>query len=136
VLVLDQFPRSIHRGTPRAFAGDAAAQRLAIDAFDRGEHLGLAIEEQNFLIMPLVHSEHLPLHARAIELMDALIADAPEPLRPIFGMGSEQSRKYHEVISRFGRFPHRNAALGRESTPDEVGFLEDWAARQPPAGMR
>ncbi len=134
VLLLDQFTRTLYRDTPRAFAGDPAAQALAVEAFDQGIDRELALDERNFLVMPFLHAEDLGLQERAIGLMDRIVADAPLELRTVYSMGIEQSRKYRDVIARFGRFPHRNAVLGRESTPEELEFLKDWAAKQPPKG--
>jgi uncharacterized protein (DUF924 family) len=85
--------------------------------------------------MPLLHAEDPALQARAARLCGALVADAPEALRPVYGMAPEQSAKYSDIIGRFGRFPHRNAALGRASTDAELEFLRDWSARQHPTGM-
>jgi uncharacterized protein (DUF924 family) len=132
ILLLDQFARSLYRDTPKAYAGDPAAQRLCVEALDRGLEANLAIAERNFLIMPLLHAEELALQERGISEMDRFVAAAPPALQPIYAMGIEQSRKYRDVIARFGRFPHRNAVLGRTSTPEELDFLRDWSAKQPP----
>lgn len=134
ILLLDQFARSIHRDSPRAFAGDAKAQQLTMEALD--SVLLYTPEERQFLIMPLLHAEDLALQETGVHEMEDHVDAAPEPLRPLYAMGLEQSRKYRAVIAQFGRFPHRNAALGRTSTPEEEEFLEDWAERQPPSGMR
>ncbi len=134
VLVLDQFPRSIYRGDPRAFAGDPRAQRLAIDSFDRGLDRALTLERRQFLCMPLLHAEDLALQDRGIVESDRLFAEATDWQRPIYAMGVEQARKYRDIIARFGRFPHRNAVLGRISTPEEEAFLVGWNERQPPRG--
>lgn len=134
IVLLDQFTRSIFRDSPRAFEGDKKAQQLAVEALD-----GLAlfsVEERQFLIMPLLHAEELGLQEMGVHEMQDHVDAAPEELRPLFAMGLEQSRKYRDVIARFGRFPHRNAALARTSTPEEEDFLKDWAAKQAPAGMR
>ena len=135
ILVLDQFTRTIYRDTPRAFAGDPTAQRLAVEAFDAGWHHRLGSEEKLFLTMPLVHAEQRALQERACDLMQALVDDAPPPLREVFSMAVEQSQKYCDIITRFGRFPHRNAVLGRSSTEDELEFLRDWEAKRRPEGM-
>ena len=132
IILIDQFTRSIYRDSPRAFAGDVRAQQLSLD--------GLATpyphEERQFLLMPLLHAEDLKLQQLGLDEIEKHVASAPELLRPMFAMGLEQSRKYLDVIARFGRFPHRNAALGRTSTPEEQQFLRDWSERQPPSGMR
>jgi len=132
ILLLDQFPRGLFRDTPRAYAGDERARRLALEAFDRGLDRGLSIDERNFLIMPLLHAEDLALQERAISLMDRLVADAPAELQPVYAMGLEQTRKYRDIIARFGRFPHRNQILGRPSSPDELELIKDWASKGPP----
>jgi uncharacterized protein (DUF924 family) len=85
--------------------------------------------------MPLVHAESLALQERALQLFDAVIHDAPDWQREILAMGVEQTRKYRDVIARFGRFPHRNAILGRPNTPEEEQFLVGWAAMKRPRGV-
>ena len=132
VILLDQFPRSLWRDQPKAYAGDSEAQRFATESFDKHLDAQLTIDERNFMIMPLLHAENLALQERAIGLMDRLVADAPAELRPVYSMGIEQSRKYRDIIARYGRFPHRNAILGRESTPDEVEFLRTWKEKMAP----
>lgn len=136
VVLLDQFSRTIHRGQGRAFAGDPLARELAIEAFADGEHRALSLDERMFLTMPLHHAEDLALQQQARQRFRELVADAPPDLRPIYAMAEEQSDKYNDIITRFGRFPHRNAALGRPSTPAELEFLRDWEERQHPTGMR
>jgi uncharacterized protein (DUF924 family) len=136
VILLDQFTRSVFRDKPEMYGGDARAQELALDAFDRGLDRPLAHVERMFLMMPLLHAEDLAMQERSVELMAKNVADSPEALRPIFGMGIEQSKKYRDIIGRFGRFPHRNAILGRESTEAELELLRDWKDRAPPSGMK
>jgi uncharacterized protein (DUF924 family) len=132
VLLLDQMPRSLFRGTARAFDGDAAAQRIAFAALEHGAQDGLGFEERHFLYMPLLHAED----ARLLDFFDTsfpqVLESAPEWARPLLGDGIEQGEKYREVIRRFGRFPHRNAALGRRSTLEELVFLETWETRAIP----
>lgn len=134
IILLDQFPRSIFRDTARAFAGDAQAQRLALEALD--SVLLYSHEERQFLLMPLLHAEDPALQETAVAEMEAHVEAAPPELRELYSMGVEQAKKYRDVIARFGRFPHRNAALGRASTPEEVEFLKDWAQKQAPSGMQ
>lgn len=115
LIVLDQFPRNMFRGDPRSFATDARARRVAGDAIGRGFDQRTPLPERQFFYMPFEHSELLTDQDRAVRLM--LLA---------FGRDSEMlrhARAHREVIRRFGRFPTRNAALGRESRPDEVAFL-------------
>jgi uncharacterized protein (DUF924 family) len=111
VIVLDQFPRNMFRGAARAFATDGRAREAAQALLPRlGE---LSQEEQLFACLPFEHSESLDDQDRACELMKDLSA---EQLR--------YALRHREIIQRFGRFPHRNAILGRPSTPEEVEFLK------------
>ncbi|MCA1828848.1 MAG: DUF924 domain-containing protein [Myxococcales bacterium] len=117
IVVLDQFTRNIFRGTPRAFEGDKRAQHLAIEALE--SVLLYNHEERQFLIMPLLHAEDLALQEMSVHEMEAHVEAAPEPLRAIYAEGLDRARQYRDTIARFGRFPHRNAILGRPSTPEE-----------------
>ncbi len=136
VILLDQFTRNVFRGTPRMCAGDARAQSLALAAFADGIADQLGFVEQLFLSAPLLHAEDLALQERETEIARAIAAKAPRLFQPMSAMLLEQSAKYRAVIERFGRFPHRNAVLGRVSTAEEVAFLADWEANAPPARMR
>ena len=136
VLLLDQFPRSVYRNDPKSYAGDARAQTLALEALDRGLTEDLGIAERNFFVMPLMHAESLVLQERTVIEMEALAASAPDWQKPGLAMGVEQARKYRDIIARFGRFPHRNAVLGRTSTPEEEQFLVDWQAKMAPSGAK
>ena len=136
VLVLDQFPRHIYRGTGRQYDSDTKALGLALRALDAGWHEDMHPAERSFLSMPLVHSEDVEIQRRSVELADWNAERAPEWLDWVNEIGPSQSRKYLDVIERFGRFPHRNELLGRESTPEELEFLETWAERQPPDALR
>jgi uncharacterized protein (DUF924 family) len=126
ILLLDQFTRSLFPGTPRAFAGDPSAQRLAREALDLGWQRALPAEQRLFYVMPLMHAESVELLERCIAELRQLIADCPEALRPIYAVGVSQAEKYRDVIARFGRFPHRNLALGRPASNEELQFLESW----------
>jgi uncharacterized protein (DUF924 family) len=86
--------------------------------------------------MPFLHAEDPALQARALEQAERRFAEAPESQKRFFSGGIEQARKYHDVIRRFGRFPHRNTFLGRESTAEEAEFLKDWAAKAAPTAVR
>ena len=136
IILIDQFARSVFRGAPRAFAGDARAVGLALDALEAHQERALSHEERQFVIMPLVHSESLAHQTRALAEMERHVGQCPPELLPVFGMGLEQSRKYLAIVERFGRFPHRNAVLGRTSTPKEVEFLKDWESKMRPNGMQ
>ena len=113
VLVLDQFSRHIHRGTPRAFAQDGMALVLAQEAVACAADQKLPPVQQGFLYLPWMHSESRDIHAQA---------------EPLFrNLGNDDTLNFElrhkAIIDRFGRYPHRNAILGRESTPEEIEFL-------------
>jgi uncharacterized protein (DUF924 family) len=113
VLVLDQFSRHLFRDTSRAYATDPIARRLTHVAIDRGFDLGMTAEERQFLYMPLQHSEDLADQALSVRLFRALGNDD----------WTQYAVAHYGVIEKFGRFPHRNAIVGRDSTPDERDAL-------------
>ena len=113
VIVLDQFARNIHRGTPGAFAADSLALALAQEAVAVGDDLKLPVEQRAFLYMPYMHSESIAIHAAGEPLMKAR---APQHTHDF-------ELKHKAIVDRFGRYPHRNAILGRVSTPEEEAFL-------------
>jgi len=114
VLVLDQFPRNMFRGTAAAFATDAQARRLVEYAVARGLDAGLHVDERLFLYLPFEHSEDPADQQRALDLIGSLG-------NPGY---ADFARQHKQVIDRFGRFPQRNTALVRLSTPEEEAFLE------------
>jgi len=120
VLLLDQISRNIFRGTPRAYATDAAARAAADRALERGFDRLVPPVWRLFFYMPFHHSEDLPDQRRSVALFDTLPRN-PDRRRSLRRYG----RPYIEVIERFGRFPHRNKILGRESTPDEIDILAE-----------
>jgi uncharacterized protein (DUF924 family) len=115
VIVVDQFSRNMFRGTPRAFAADPIARRLARQTVRRGFDLSMTREERLFLYLPFEHSEDREDQALSVDLIGQL--------------GQEEWTSYAQahrsIIDRFGRFPHRNAILGRTSTPDELALLNE-----------
>ena len=119
ILLLDQFTRNVFRGTPRAFAGDPLALDLAGRAVDAGFDRELDPHERWFLYLPFEHAEDAAAQDRSLELFGALARDTGhrEPL--------EWAEKHAAVIRRFGRYPHRNAILGRASTPEELAYLDE-----------
>jgi uncharacterized protein (DUF924 family) len=123
LILLDQMPRNIFRGSARAFAGDAQARVHAAAGFARGFDRDLAIIERVFLHLPLEHAEDLTLQERCVAGYEALHAEAPTALRKLTAAALQAGREHQAVIARFGRFPHRNALLGRPSTPDETAWL-------------
>lgn len=129
VIVLDQFPHHIHRDRPQAFATDPQALALSLAALDAGEDAQLSPIERVFLYLPLEHAESLALQARAVALFEALAAKAADDERSLFDNFLDYARKHLDVVARFGRFPHRNAILGRPSTPEEIEFLKQPGSR-------
>ena len=124
IVVLDQFPRSIHRGTAQAFALGPKAVALALEGIACGHYDALATPwEKTFFLLPLGHSEDLAMVERAVTLAEALVAEAPADVRWWLEFSANQARDTREVIARFGRHPHRNEPLGRRSTPAELEFL-------------
>jgi uncharacterized protein (DUF924 family) len=114
IIVLDQFPRNVYRGTAQAFASDAMALALAQEAVAGRHDAELARQERGFLYMPYQHSESRAVHVEAARLFtDLAIAEQ---------LGFELQHK--AIVDRFGRYPHRNAILGRTSTPEELEFLK------------
>ena len=120
VIVADQFPRNCFRGTARAFASDALALAAAQALIEAGDDAGLAPLQRAFLYLPFEHAESLALQDRSLALFEKLARQHPE----IAGM-LDYARRHRDVIARFGRFPHRNAVLGRESTAAESAFLRE-----------
>lgn len=117
ILVLDQFTRNVFRDTPRAFAGDALALALGREAVARGDDGTLISVERWFLYTPFEHAEDRAAQERGVELFTRL-RDETGLAAPL-----EWAQRHAAVIRRFGRFPHRNALLGRTSTPEETAFL-------------
>jgi len=121
ILLLDQFTRNIYRGTPQAFAGDERAVALAQHCIAHGHHQRLPAIHQVFLFMPLEHCENLEVQNECVELFTQL--------HDITGLAQVANfRRYaiahRDVIEQFGRFPHRNLILGRDSTPGELNYLK------------
>ena len=114
IIVLDQFTRNIHRDSAAAFANDALALRLAEEAVAAGADLELPVEERRFVYMPYMHSESAAVHETAMRLFAT----------PGLETNLEFERRHKAIIDRFGRFPHRNALLGRPSTAEEIEFLK------------
>lgn len=123
IVVCDQFPRNMYRGTPRAWALDAKAQSLTTGAVDAGTDRELRIVERAFFYMPLMHAEDLDLQDRSVALFAALEREAPAAVAELASSFHYHARKHRDVIARFGRFPHRNVVLGRDSTDEEQTFL-------------
>jgi uncharacterized protein (DUF924 family) len=124
IILLDQFTRNVFRGTAQAFAGDARTGALVTSGLAQGKDKALPWVGRTFFLMPLMHAEDIALQdegvARFTELRDA----APPALRDKMADQVESASEHRDIVARFGRFPHRNAALGRTSTAEEEEFLQ------------
>lgn len=125
IIVLDQFTRNAFRGTPASFAGDALALAAARKLADSGADRELPPFQRAFAYMPFEHAEDAGMQERAVELFTALAQEHEG-----FADMLDYAHRHRGVIARFGRFPHRNAILGRASTPDETDYL-----KQPGSGF-
>lgn len=118
IIVLDQFSRNIYRGSPQAFAQDPQALTLAKEAVHQGALDTLGAQQRAFLLMPYMHSESAAIHAEA---------------EPLFAMHAprnlDHEQRHRAIIDRFGRYPHRNDILGRQSTSEEIEFLKQPGSR-------
>jgi uncharacterized protein (DUF924 family) len=132
ILLLDQFTRNIYRGTPQSFAGDPQALQLALGLCDSGLDQQLPAVVRVFVYLPLEHAEDAVLQQRSVDLFTRLRDSHPEPAElQIYLQGTwDYALRHQDVIARFGRFPHRNAILGRSSTAQEQAYLA-----QPGAGF-
>jgi uncharacterized protein (DUF924 family) len=123
VIVLDQFPRNMFRGTARMFEADRQALAAAVEGVARHDDAALTVSERSFLYMPYMHSEDLDMQERSVSLFKELAESAPSELRGAMVAAVQYAEKHHDIIARYRRFPHRNTALGRQSTPQELAFL-------------
>ena len=129
VIVLDQFSRNIHRGTSAAFACDAKALACCLRAREHGFDEALHPIERMFLYMPFQHTEDRERQDESVQVWEALAAGVDGELADYLENSVGHAREHREVVHRFGRFPHRNAVLGRESTPEEQQYLDAGAPR-------
>jgi uncharacterized protein (DUF924 family) len=125
LVLLDQFPRNLHRGSALAFAADPLARQEADRAIARGFDLQTAWERRFFFYLPFEHSEEAADQERSVALFAAWVDASPAEARARAQEQFEYVLRHQEIIARFGRFPHRNAALGRSSTPTEIAFLQE-----------
>lgn len=127
-IVLDQAPRNMFRDTPRAFASDAQARQVARHMLDKSFDTQLSFGQRVFAYLPLEHSEERADQARSVALFKALMeeAGAHDPaLEERFALTYDYALRHQVIVDRFGRFPHRNAVLGRSSTDEEQAFLSE-----------
>lgn len=130
IVIFDQFTRSVWAGTPRAYSCDEKARDRCLEGLANGHFDALAnVWQKSAFKIPLEHCEcadradHLANLDIAIAIADRMIDEAPVNLRQVYEMGASQPRRHRAVIARFGRHPHRNAILGRDSTPEELAYL-------------
>jgi uncharacterized protein (DUF924 family) len=124
IILLDQFRRNIHRGTPAAFAADGRALQWAKEGIAGGIDDELRPIERVFFYLPLEHSEQLADQRQCVQLYKQLLDEVAPAEKPLFATYLDFAERHREIIERFGRFPHRNAILGRVSTEEELAFLE------------
>ena len=124
ILWTDQFTRNIHRDTPAMFGLDGLARTLCVEGLEAATDASLRPIQRVFFYLPLEHSENADDQAWCVDLMHGLAREVPEHQRQTFESFVDYARAHQRIIDRFGRFPHRNAILGRESTAQEIEFLK------------
>jgi uncharacterized protein (DUF924 family) len=124
IVLFDQVPRNAYRGTAAAFAFDREALALASEGLQIAADAALDPVERVFFYLPLEHAESIEAQDASVAAFERLTAEAPPELREFCAYTTRYAHEHRAVIARFGRFPHRNAALGRVSTPDEVEWLK------------
>jgi uncharacterized protein (DUF924 family) len=125
IILLDQFPRQIYRGTARAFAYDAQALALTLSGMQSAADAALDVVERIFFYMPLQHAESREVQDESVAAYRRLLEEAPAPLHATFAGALRSAENHREIIERFGRFPGRNVALERASTPEESKWLKE-----------
>ena len=124
IIVLDQFSQSVYRGTAQAYAQNPKALALALQGIEIGHYAALKTPwEKTFFVLPLGHSEELRHLDKVVMLAEELVEQGPLELRRVLEHSASQARGHRDIIARFGRHPHRNAILGRQSTPEELEYL-------------
>lgn len=124
IILLDQFSRHIHRGYAEAFAQDEKAQTICIEGIGAGDDYNLHPAERSFFYLPLEHAENIESQRLSIQAYNQLLADVPESHQQPYRENLEWAMQHHYVIEKFGRFPELNEILGRESTAEELVFVE------------
>lgn len=124
IVLLDQFPRNIYRDTPAMFEFDDRARALSVEGLETGMDARLRLIERVFFYLPLEHSESIDDQARCVDLMRGLAREAPDDQKKVFEGFVGYAEAHRRIIDRFGRFPHRNAILGRDSSAEEIEFLK------------
>jgi uncharacterized protein (DUF924 family) len=129
VILLDQFTRTLYRGSATAFAGDAKALLIAESAVAAGLDRELSVPARVFLYHPYHHAESMPAQDQSIALLESIRADAPAPWHAYIDASIKGFGGHRQIVAQFGRYPHRNAALGRDSTQAELDYLDHGAQR-------
>lgn len=124
VIVLDQFPRNIFRGTEQAFAYDTLAQKLCADGLGAGVDRELPLIQRVFFYLPLEHAEDQELQVQSVQQYEQLLAEVSEEYKDAYANYLDFAVRHKVIIDRFERYPHRNAILEHESTAEELAFLE------------
>jgi len=125
IVVLDQFPRNIYRGSAQAYASDAKALNLSLEGMAQGQDRFLAVAEKAFFYLPLEHAEESAMQRLSVAAFTRLWREAPVGGKKMAEGFLDFAIRHREIIERFGRFPHRNAVLGRPSTAEEEAFLRE-----------
>lgn len=125
IILLDQFTRNVFRGSPQAFAGDSRACALTLDALNRQWHRELPPVGQVFLAMPLMHAESMAMQDLCVAHFESLLTGTSETLRILLQGHLGAAIEHRSIIAAFGRYPHRNAVLGRASTDAELSWLRN-----------
>lgn len=123
IILLDQFPRNMFRGTARAFATDEQALAVTLSGMQSAGDGALDVVERIFFYMPLQHSEVREVQDESVAAYRRLLTEAPQELRKIFEESLQSAEQHRAVIEKFGRFPHRNRVLARANTPEEEAWL-------------
>lgn len=123
VILLDQFRRNIYRGKPEAFEKDKDALKIVIEGTMAGDHKQLSAEQRIFFFMPLQHAESLKIQEKSVSIYNALAESVSGTLRETFATCAHFAELHRDIIAEFGRFPHRNAILGRENSSAESAYL-------------
>ncbi len=124
IILLDQFTRNIYRDQAKAYDFDPQSLQLAKDCVDRGIDKQMLCIERVFVYLPYEHSENIEDQKESLKLFEGILQDAPEDLKQSAESYLLFAKKHYDVVAEFGRFPHRNSLLGRESTNEEIKFLE------------
>ena len=123
IILIDQFRRNIYRGTAEAFTHDKQALRIAIEGTMAGDHQQLDAVERMFFFMPLQHAESLKIQEKSVGIFNALAKTVPGTLHETFQTAAQFAELHRDIVAEFGRFPHRNAVLGRPNSHAESAYL-------------